>query len=415
MEKPIKFKGLYMVLSVLIAILAWSYVGYVGNPEETGTIRNLPVTFIGLETLEERGLMITSGAEQTVSLRMTGKRNAYRSLSAETMSIIVNVSNITQPGDYTLAYQPLYNLPADVSGNSLVILERYPPNVTFTVSRLAKREIPVRGTVSGRVAEGYQAGKFSFTPEYVTVRGEESIVNQISHALVTLTEENMTTSYQGDLPYTFITFVDEPLAAGQAAGLMTDTQLIHTTLPVVQLKEVELKVNFIHGGGTTNENVKYTITPPSIVVSGSPNDLEPLKSIYLGDIDLSKVTGDATFVYPIPLANELTNVSGVSEAEVELSLVGLVTATIETENIELINPIEGYTAEAVTQACQVQVRGPGAAIAMVTPSQVIVVADLSNAVAGSGTQTIPVKVLVNSSSNVGVVGEYSIVVSINKK
>ncbi len=415
MGKPIKFKGLYMVLSVLIALLLWSYVGNVGNPEETDTIRNLPVTFTGLDALEARGLMISSGAEQTVSLRVTGRRKAVRSLSAETVNILVNVANITQAGEHTLAYQVTYNLPGDVSDNSLVILERYPNNVTFTISRLAKREIPIRGTVTGSVAEGYQAGKFSFLPETIEVWGEESIVNQIEYAQVTLDEENMTETYTGDLPYTFITFVDEPLDPVAAKSLVTDVSLVQTTLPIVKLKEVELMVNLIPGGGATSANVKCTISPPSIIVSGSPNDLEPLKSISLGDIDLGKLTGNTTLTYPIPLAAELTNVSGISEAVVTLELTGLVTATIETENIQLINPIEGYTAEAVTQVCQVMVRGSGAALATVTPSQVLVVADLSNAVATSGTQTIPVKVLVNSSSNVGVVGEYSIVVSITKE
>lgn len=415
MGKPIKFKGLYMVLSVLIALVLWSYVGNVANPEETDTIRNLPVTFIGLDTLEARGLMISSGADQTVSLRVTGRRNAVRSLSAETVSVVINVSNITQAGEYTLAYQESFNLPADVSNSSLVTLERYPNNVTFTVSRLAKREIPIRGTVAGSVAEGYQAGKFSFAPETIVVRGEESIVNQIEYAQVTLDEEDMTETYTGDLPYTFITFVDEPLDATAAKSLVTDVSLVRTTLPVVKLKEVELKINLIPGGGATEKNVKCTIDPPSIMVSGSPDDLEPLKSISLGDIDLAKLTGDTTLTYPIPLAAELTNVSGVSEAVVTLELTGLVTANIETEEIQLINPIEGYTAEAVTKACQVLVRGSGAAVAAVTPAQVLVVADLSNAVAASGTQTIPVKVMVNSSSNVGVVGEYSIVVSITKK
>lgn len=413
-QKKIKYKGLYMVLSFLVAIVAWSYIGNVANPEESGPVRNIPVTFIGLDALEARGLTITSGAEQTVSLQVSGRRNAYRALSSETVSVVVDVSNIQQRGEHTLAYQVSYNLPADISSSSLVITDQYPTNVSFTVSRLARREIPVRGTVTGSVADGYQAGKFAFSPSTIEVRGEESVVNQIEYALVTLDQENMTETYEGDQPYTFITYVDEPLGNAEAQSLVTSTQLVKTTLPISLLKEVELQVNLIYGNGVGRDNVTCTVEPETIMVAGAVGDLEALKSISLGDIDLSQVPGDTTMTFPIPLADELTNVSGVTEATVTLEFTGLETAMVETSNIDLINPITGYSARAVTKVCSVQIRGSADAVAAVTPSQVRVVADLSNAVATSGTQTIPVRVYVGSGSSVGAVGEYTIVVSISK-
>ncbi len=413
-QRQIKYKGLYMVLSVLVAIVAWSYTGNVANPEESGPVRNIPVTFIGLEALEERGLTITSGAEQTVSIQVSGRRNAYRALSSETVSVVVDVSNIQQRGEHTLAYQVSYNLPPDISSSSLVITDQYPTNVSFTVSRLARREIPVQGIVSGRVADGYLPGKFSFSPSSIEVRGDEALVNQIEYALVTLDQENMTETYEGDQPYTFITFVDEPLSTAETQSLMTSTQVVRTTLPISMLKEVGVQVNLIYGNGVGKENVHCTIDPETVMISGAPEALETLRVISLGDIDLSKVPEDTTLTFPIPLADELTNVSGVSEATVDLKFTGLTTATVETSNIDLINPIEGYSARAVTRACSIQIRGSAAAVAAVTPSQVRIVADLSNAVATSGTQTIPVKVYVGSGSSVGAVGEYTIVVAINK-
>ena len=415
MGRAVKNKGLYMVLSVVIAIFVWSYVGNVLNRDESGPIRNIPVTFVGAAALEERGLMITSGTDQTVSIQATGKRNAFRALSPETVVITVDVSNIKQPGEHTLAPVISYNLPPNISDSSIVVTERYPSNVTFTVSRVEKREIPVRGTVTGSLAEGYQAGTFQFSPAVIEVTGEESVVNQIKYAQVVLDEEEIEETYVGELPYTFITFLDEPLSAEDAKGLVTDVSLVETTLPVERLKEVELTVNLIYGGGVAEENVKCTITPLSIVVSGDEDALESLKAISLGDIDLSKIMGDTTLAFPIPLAAELTNVSGLTEATVELELTGLATATVETTDIEVINPPEGYIGEAVTQVCQVKIRGSEEAVAAVTSSQVRVVADLRDAVAAAGTQTIPAKVYVNSGNGVGTIGEYNIVVSISKE
>ena len=414
MERSRKNKGLYMVISVLLAIVLWTYVGN-ENPDESGPVRNLPVTFTGVELLESRGLMITDGLEQSVTLNVTGKRNAFRLLSSETVSITVDVSSIQQPGQYTQAYQVAYNLPGNTSSSSLVVTERYPLNVTFTVAKMATRNIPVQGSMTGSVAENYQAGEFSFSPSTIKVSGEESVVNRIDFAQVTLNQEDMDATYDGDLPYTFISFTGEAL---EDIDVTADAALVHTTLPIVKLKEVPLTVNLIPGGGISADDIdrytQYTIVPKSIMVSGAAADLEPLKEISLGDIDLSKVLGTNTVSFTIPLAAELTNVSGVSEAVVQLSITGLTTATLEVDNIECINKPDGYTADPLTTSRQVQIRGTQEAVSAVTASQLRIVADLDNAVAATGTQTIPVKVYLDGRSDVGVVGDYNIVVSISR-
>jgi len=403
-----------MVLSVLIAIALWMYVGD-KNPDESGPIRNVPVVFTGVDVLESRGLMIVSGAEQTVTLNITGKREAFRLLSAETVSVTVDVSSIQQPGQHTQAYLVSYNLPPSVSPSSLVVTERYPLNVTYTVARKATRSIPIRGAITGGVADGYQAGEFAFSPASIQVSGEESLVNQIDYAQVTLDQEDMSETYSGDLPYTFISFTGEEI---DASGLTADVSLVRTTLPVFQLKEVPLSVNLIPGGGisadTVNDYVKLSIEPRSIMVSGSAADLEPLKEISLGNIDLAKVLGTNTLSFTIPLASELTNVSGVGEATVKVAVSGLTTATLEVDNIEFINKPAGYEVEKVTTSRQVQIRGSEEAVASVTASQLRIVADLQNAVAATGSQTIPVKVYLDGRGDVGVVGEYNIVVSIKR-
>lgn len=409
-----KNRGFYMVLSLLLAIALWMYVGK-ENPNEEGPVRNLPVTFSGIELLESRGLMISDGLDQTVTLNITGKRDAFRLLSAETVGITVDVSSVQQPGSHTQAYQVSYDLPNSVSANSLVVTDRYPLNVTYTVARKATRSIPVRGTIVGGVAEGYQAGEFTFMPASIKVSGEESIVNQIDYAQVTLEQSDMSQPYSGDIPYTFISFTGDVL---EGIAVTTDVSLVHTTLPVFQLKEVPLTVNLIPGGGITADTVEdyvsCRIEPESIIVSGAAADLEPLKEISLGNVDLSKVLGMNTLNFTIPLATELTNVSGVTEATVKISVSGLTTATMEVDNIEFINKPTGYVVEKVTTSRQVQIRGSAEAVASVTPNQLRIVADLQNAMAATGSQTIPVKVYLDGRSDVGVVGDYNIVISIRK-
>ena len=113
------------------------------------------------------------------------------------------------------------------------------------------------------------------------------------------------------------------------------------------------------------------------------------------------------------LASELTNVSGITEVEVTVTTEGLATRTMKVDNIEVINTPAGYVPEAITKSCSVLIRGPEEDVAEIQESQLRIVADLSNTDPSTGSRTVPVKVYLDGSSSVGVVGVYTIVVSLS--
>lgn len=418
MEQNKKRKALNMVLSVVIAVALWMYVGETWNPDDSATFRGLKVEPVGEELLESRNLIIVGDIQQTVTLKVAGPRRNINRLSNSQISLFVDVSGVQQPGEYTLAYRESFDMPAGFGSNSLMVTERFPDNVTFTVARSKSRSVPVRGFITGGVAEGYQAGEFVFSPAAVNINGEETLINQIDYARVTLDQEHMSESYLGELPISLVTHSGEILDP-TTVGIRCDATLVQTRVPITKLKEVKLSVDLIPGGGISSEDfdkyVECKITPESIIVSGEEDVLESLQEISLGDIDLAKILGSNTMTFSIPLDTELTNVSGIGEATVKITVKGLTTATLEVDNIEFINKPNGYRAEKVTTSRQIQIRGTKEAVASVTASQLRIVANLEDVVTATGTQTVPVKVYLGSRSDVGVVGEYNIVVSISKE
>ena len=412
MERITRGKGFYMVLSVLIALGIWVYVRQVVNPDASGVVRGVPITFVGTDALESRRLMIVSDPMLTVNVNVTGKLNAVSAVTPEMVAATVDVSAVTEPGQYTSAYHVSFNLPSYISG-TLATSDRNSQRISYTVVREATRTIPVSGSVAGDVAEGYQSGEFLFSPQSIQVKGEESLVNKIDYALVTLDNTDLTETYSGELPYTLVGRDNEIISADE---LETDVALIHTTLPILRLKEVPLTLDIVPGGGANKDNVSIKVTPKTILVSGEPADVEPLKGVSLGQIDLAKVLHNGILTFPIDLATELTNVSGITEAVVEIgNIERFTTATFEVDNIELIHVPDGYQARTMTQTKQITVRGSASAVASVSASQLRIVADLDNAVAETGTQTIPVKVYLDNRNDVGVVSDYNIAVSITRQ
>ena len=204
MWKKIKdSKWLYVVLSLLMASVLWIYVVKEANPTEKRSITNIPITFTGTEILAARNLIISDGANQTMTLNLEAKSDVFSKLNRENITLSVDVSQISEPGTYRLLVKPSYPINVnqlDVTVNNDVS-ELY---VEFSVSELESKEIPVRLEFKGSYADDYMAGKPTITPGTINISGQQELVNQVAYAKVVLTIEDMSESYEGDLPFVYV-------------------------------------------------------------------------------------------------------------------------------------------------------------------------------------------------------------------
>ena len=141
------------------------------------------------------------------------------------------------------------------------------------------------------------------------------------------------------------------------------------------------------------------------------------KPIVLGTVDLSTVEDGQELNFPIPLADELTNISGVTEVRATISLnKRLVTKTFEAVSIQTANVPEGWEADVVTQVVQVKVRGSQTLMDQLNEENILVIADLEDIKQVAGQYTVPATIRLGSSgtsSEIGVMAsDYSVVVNL---
>ena len=149
-KKILDRKILNSVLSVIIAIVVWFYVTSLDGNLSTKTIENVPISLTGVDILEERSLMITSTVP-TATVEVRAVPTVLYKLTKESIRLTVNVSQITEASEYTLAYTA--SLPAGVSQSDVEFISGQTGNVTFTVTKFISREVEVRGEFVGTVAE----------------------------------------------------------------------------------------------------------------------------------------------------------------------------------------------------------------------------------------------------------------------
>lgn len=402
-------KAVYIVISILLACALWLYVRNVENPDTKVTVSNIPVTFEGEDVLNKSNLMLT-GDKPTVSLEVQGKWTVVSRLRRDNVMIRADVSRVMTPGEHNLAYDIV--LPEGVSSSNVAVLERSPFYVPVTVERRASQQVELKGVFSGSVAQGYQAGEFSFQPETVEISGTETEVAQVAYARVELKREQLDETVREEMTYTLIGQDGEPVPPELVSA---SPATVAVTYPVTMVKEVPLTVNFLAGGGATEESVRdhYTITPSHIVLAGSEEELDAYTSINLGTIDLAKIIEKGQLTFPIPIGDTVENVSGVVEALVEVEVVGLETQRLETANIEIINAPEGVEALLVTQNLSVQLRGSREALDLVMPEYLRVVVDLKGVTLPAGLSRVPARVSLDGVTGAGVIGDYQISISLS--
>lgn len=139
-KKILDSKALYVVLSIILTVAIWCYVTSTDGTPRNETISNVPVTFSGLDILEDRNLMIVN-KELTTNIGVRATPAVLARLSRGALQANVNVSNISEAGSHTLNYT--VDLPSDVSPSQVQFVSGVSGNVvTFEVARFCAGRFP---------------------------------------------------------------------------------------------------------------------------------------------------------------------------------------------------------------------------------------------------------------------------------
>ena len=399
-------RWVYILLSILLAIIFWFYVRAAVDPNGVTNIHNVRVEVTGANVLASQGLAISEISPQVVELRVEGPTSARTNLlrNRSGLYVRVDVSSCVE-GENTLRWREVW--PEGVNTDDLTALRT---TVTVKVEKLYSKTFDIQFKLEGKVAGVYQMGTPAIEPAQVVINGPVEQVNQVAKVAAILKDSELDERFAGELPLTLLDSEGKPLTDLEVT---LSAEKAYVVVPVVVTKEVPLTVNILPGGGATVDDAEVGIKPSSITVSGSQADLDALTEISLGGVELSKVLERKVIQLPINLDPSLNNESGNATAEVTITVEGLSTRTFSVENITTTEPQEGYTAQVVTQSLQVTVRGREEDLETIDASQLRVVADLSQATTLGGSR-VPARVYLDSSSKVGVIGEYTVAVDISR-
>lgn len=397
----------HALLALAVAFGLWLYVVTVVSPNSDNTYHGVSVTLQGEAMLEERGLMITTRQIPTVSLRLEGNRSELQKLNSSNISVAVDVSRITEPGEHMLTVSPNnIRLPGDVSNNAITVASRNPDYIKLEVKQRTSKLVPVSVLYTGAVPEGFIADKENAVLDYkdIQVSGPAEVVEKIATARieVDLTDKNGTINQT--LAFTLCDELGDPV---DAEFITTNTGTVDLTLRILRVKQVQLMLNVVDGGGATAQTSTVELDTETILVSGSEAILQNLDTIELGTVNLGELLEDTTLVFPIELPEGVGNETGITEVIVNVRFPDLSQKTLDVTNITASNVPEGKKAEIITKTLEINFRGPKAMIENLKPEHVTVMVDFAGAQSGTATMRANIT-LSEEYAQIGAVGTYTV-------
>lgn len=404
-----KNKIVTFLLALLFACGLWLFVVTVEQPESEATYYDIPVVYQNEDVLAERGLMIVS-ERPTVTLKLKSTRTNLRNLNEANINILVNLANIRDAKVYSLNYSLSY--PGTVPNGEISVVSASTEQISLKVERRITKQVEVVPVYTGSVPEGMIAHKeeIELDYEYIEVSGPESVMQNVAKAVIQVDLEDQTQTIAGEYIYTLCDEAGEPV---DSALLTTNVEMVNLMLKIQQVKEIELRVKVIAGGGATEQTSTITIDPQTIRVSGPEALLADLEYLEIGTIDLSTVVQAETRTFPILLPEGITNETGMTAATVSVEFPNLRTLKLAVNDIKIVGLPEGLEAELITQVLDVTIRGPAEQMLGLRASDLTVTVDLSNAQVGTFTQGVTITVS-SRFPDVGTMGTYSVSVTVKE-
>lgn len=400
-----------ITLSILAALLIWVYAGNVDDSEITVRANDVPVVYVGEDgALANRGLMLVSGSVDTVDLKLKAKRNVLYQLDTRDVKVVVDLSNITAVGTYTLTYSPEY--PSNVQKSRVSVDSASVYSVSVTIGELYKKTVDLKCELSGSVPSGYLAQEPTLGTTTLDIHGQQADVIRVSYAKVHYDLDGVKASVNEMVDFTFYDSADRPI---EDAKIYANHDQVSLSIPVYLIKTVDLTAGVKEVAGLRAEDVVITVQPAQLDIAGESYLVQELTELAVTEVNLADIGGGVSKTIRLQLPDGIISVDGVREVTVSITVAsGVASREFAVTAFSTENVPEGMSAAVLSETLRVQLRGRTAALDSMEPDKLVVKADLSG-LSAAGTYSVPATVSYEGDEDLGVLGSYELEVQLRPR
>ena len=284
-----------LILAFLLSFTLWIVVSIQVFPTIEKEINNVSVEAHLTDYMVRNNLQIVNDVNQTVNIKIQGKRYDISRLDTQDFYASVDLSEVTSAGKYNVALEVFAKTNEDYT-----LLEVEPKTLSLEIDKIITKEFPITGTAPDiSLPEGFYADDVTTSPETISVTGSASMLDKIERI-------EAKSTFHGEIMESTQTNSEIIIYGSNGTKIVSDklklsTELVTVNIPIFKQKELPLKVTINYPAGFDADSLKYEIRPELITVAAPNNTIDNQSQLDIGTINLSDITPNSNTYLPIVL------------------------------------------------------------------------------------------------------------------
>ncbi len=260
-----RFSFIAILFSLLVALVLWFYVQEAEAPDYKKTFTDVSVEMQSLSS----SFSVIEGGDNRVDITLVGKRSDLNKIKSSDLMAYLDLSNITQPGEY----QPEIGV---LVPEETELFNCFPKIATLYIDQ----------TVSVSVPLVVELGEYSVGDDVVVdaepavaqiqVKGPKGVLDLVECAKVKTGKlGEIRESFESNLGYSLL---DKNGNEVTSRHIIMPEKNVLVNFKVNKTKKVPLTLGAKNGWWTAAD-MKYSVSPETILVKGEPAVVDALESI----------------------------------------------------------------------------------------------------------------------------------------
>jgi YbbR domain-containing protein len=336
--------------SFLFAVALWIIVTNINDPVISLKVTDVPVTIKNANLITDQGQIyeVLDGTDVVDVVTISAPRSIIDSLNESNVVAVADMNDLTSLNTISI------KLSTNKYNDKLESIKGSIDSVKLNIEDEQTKSLPLRTNTTGEVGEGYLVGDVTTDQNLVRISGPQSVVSQVTKALVEVDVSGFTSTIDTD---TDVHLYNEDGVEITSDSIKKSISKVRVNVDILEIKTVPL--NFAVSG-TVAKGYEMTGEMESsrhyVNIAGKSKTVQNINSIDIPEsaIDVTGATDNVTAV--IDVKNYLPD--GVILSDEDFSGSVSVTVFIEqeverkvsldVEDIKLTNVPDGYDA-AITE------------------------------------------------------------------
>ena len=342
-------------------------------------IKNVPVTLVNDDRLQESDLALLPNQDLSVSLTVKGTLAEVYSSKKDQFSIVADLS-------YYALKKGENKIPVilKTSPNNIQILNKDNLYITLYLDDVVEKTVPVRVSLSTKIKDGFENFSAVAKPDSVIVSGAATYVDKVAYAEASVKLDSFTYDLNKRITLT------AKEANGEAISdeyITIKPSNVDVSVPINVVKTAKVNIKTTGELGNNLNLVSITSDPAEVKYAFNVSNSVNLTEIDTESIDLSKIkTNNTVLKVKLKSANNIHFVDSDGTVTVTIKADSILSKKISIP-ITVIND-SGYTYNLGITSKEITLQGFESVINKVNGNNLKLVLDMSKA-KGEGEQTIP--------------------------